>query len=128
MRVLICGGRTFCDYLFFVRKMREIEAKRGTLTTVIHGGARGTDWLAHLWANSPVGNREEISFPADWKSLGKKAGPLRNQRMIDEGKPDIVVAFPGQKGTSDLVRRARKAKIEIIEVTTDSAVGAPMVG
>ena len=48
----------------------------------------------------------------DWKKYGKKAGPLRNQQMLEEGKPDLVVAFPGGNGTADMVRRAKKANIE----------------
>jgi hypothetical protein len=36
--------------------------------------------------------------------------------MIDEGKPDLVVAFPGGRGTADMVKRAKKANVEVIEV------------
>jgi hypothetical protein len=44
--------------------------------------------------------REPYEVPqGEWDELGKKAGPLRNQRMLDEGKPDLVVAFPGGGGT-----------------------------
>ena len=52
----------------------------------------------------------------EWDELGKKAGPLRNQRMLDEGKPNLVVAFPGGGGTKDMVRRAVKARVPIHEV------------
>ncbi len=45
---------------------------------------------------------------------GKSAGSIRNQQMIDEGKPDLVVAFPGGFGTKDMVRRAKKHNIEVI--------------
>jgi len=55
------------------------------------------------------------TFDADWK-LGKKAGPLRNQRMIDEGRPDLVVAFPGGKGTADMVRRAEAAGVKVLKI------------
>jgi hypothetical protein len=51
-----------------------------------------------------------------WDELGKKAGPLPNQRMLDEGKPDLVVAFPGAGGTKDMVRRAVKAGVPVHEV------------
>jgi len=36
--------------------------------------------------------------------------------MIDEGKPDLVLAFPGGRGTDDMVRRAEKAGIEVRRV------------
>jgi hypothetical protein len=48
---------------------------------------------------------------------GKAAGPIRNQRMIDEGKPDLVIAFPGGRGTADMVSRAKKAGIPVQEIT-----------
>ncbi len=49
----------------------------------------------------------------EWDEIGKKAVPLRNQRMLDEGNPDLVVAFPGGGGTKDMVRRAVKARVPI---------------
>jgi hypothetical protein len=36
--------------------------------------------------------------------------------MIDQGRPDLVVAFPGGRGTADMVRRARAAGISVIEI------------
>ena len=51
-------------------------------------------------------------FPADWKVRGRAAGHIRNQQMLDEGRPHLVVAFPGGRGTADMVRRARAAGIE----------------
>lgn len=116
MRVLVCGGRDFTDYLAFVRKMHRIEAEHGSASVIIHGGAKGADWCAHLFANSPVGHCTEISFPANWKLHGKRAGPLRNQQMLDEGRPDFVVAFPGGRGTADMVRRAKAAGVKVVEI------------
>jgi Lhr-like helicase len=37
--------------------------------------------------------------------------------MIDEGKPDLVIAFPGGRGTADMVGRARKAGIRVVEIS-----------
>ena len=37
--------------------------------------------------------------------------------MLDEGKPDLVVAFPGGRGTAHMTRIARGAGIEVIEVS-----------
>lgn len=120
LRVLVCGGRKFQDYIRFARAMRAIEAARGPFTVVIHGGAAGADWCAHLWASSPVGRTKEIEFPADWKTHGRKAGPIRNQQMLDEGKPDLVIAFPGGRGTADMVNRARKAGVPVEVITPPS--------
>jgi hypothetical protein len=117
MRVLVCGGREYQDYLRFARAMCALRDELGPFEAVIHGGAQGADWCAHLWANSPTGEISEIVFKADWATHGCKAGPIRNQQMLDEGKPDLVVAFPGGRGTDDMVRRAEKAGVPVKRIT-----------
>jgi hypothetical protein len=39
--------------------------------------------------------------------------------MIDGGKPDLVITFPGGRGTADMVRRAEKAGIEVTRPVPD---------
>ena len=109
MKVLVCGGRDYNDY----QKVRETLDGFG-VSAIIQGGARGADSLGGTYAN-----QRGIScrvFKADWDRYGKSAGFRRNQQMLDEGKPDVVVAFPGGKGTADMVKRAKKAGIKVIEV------------
>jgi len=113
MRVLICGGRDFYDGALLKRTLDYILPVKDNII-VIHGGARGADALAGWWARTN-GFSVEL-YPADWDKHGLAAGPIRNQQMIDEGKPDLVVAFPGGKGTADMVRRAKKAGILVKEV------------
>jgi hypothetical protein len=55
-------------------------------------------------------------YVAQWKKHGRAAGPIRNQRMLDEGKPDLVVAFPGGRGTADMIRRAERAGVPVQQV------------
>ena len=119
MRFLVCGGRTWGyawhgaqphEHFLALKQRQQSFAVLDQLDmtvgidVIIHGDARGADRTAGKWAdrnNVPV----EV-YPADWKSLGKKAGPLRNTQMLDEGKPDVCVAFPGGVGTSDMVGKA----------------------
>lgn len=136
MRVLVCGGR---DYGYRLRGIafgtpqwnsdtRRIAAERKLLTetldgigitVLIHGAARGADELASLWAAKQWGV-EPLPFPANWYPRGrrggldKSAGPKRNQRMIDEGRPELVVAFPGGTGTADMVSKAEAAGIRVL--------------
>jgi predicted Rossmann-fold nucleotide-binding protein len=35
--------------------------------------------------------------------------------MLTDFKPDLVVAFPGGKGTADMIAKARRKKIEVRE-------------
>lgn len=47
---------------------------------------------------------------------GKAAGPIRNQRMLDDGKPDRVLAFPGGRGTANMVKLAKAAGVPVHEI------------
>ncbi len=125
MRVLVCGGRNYNDYdeLSFVLEdiaceySQEYKADENWLPTditIITGGATGADTLANKWAVTNWTQYKE--YKADWNQYGKAAGAIRNQQMIDEGKPDLVIAFPGGKGTKDMISRAKKAGIEVIEI------------
>lgn len=109
MRVLVCGGRDYAYYTTVASVLREIKP-----TVIIHGGARGADYLASVWAVTH--NIPEHPYPADWNKHGKAAGPIRNQQMLDEGQPDLVIAFPGGRGTADMVKRAKKAGITVREL------------
>lgn len=117
MRILICGGRDFTDHELFIWAMKPFIADN---TEVIHGNALGADSMAFAWGVSH--NYRVHSFPADWETHGKSAGPIRNQQMLDEGKPDLVIAFPGGRGTADMVSRAKKAGIEVIEVRPEMVI------
>jgi len=116
MRVLVCGGRDFDDAGLIISILDRLHTEK-SFTVLIHGNARGADMIADAWACRKGVPREPYGLPqGEWDELGKKAGPLRNQRMLDEGKPDMVVAFPGGGGTKDMVRRAVKAGVAIHEV------------
>lgn len=112
MRVLVCGGRDYGDRRSVYSELDRLYAQHPIV--LIAGGARGVDNLAADWAAAR--SVPKMIYNADWERHGKAAGPIRNQRMIDEGKPDLVVAFPGGRGTADMVKRAKAADIKVIEV------------
>lgn len=112
-RAIICGGRNYVDLARGFAVLDEIHAIR-RLTFVIEGGAKGADAIAYAWANSR--RVHGWHMPADWATHGRRAGSIRNQDMLDRGKPDLVIAFPGGVGTADMVRRARLHGVEVLEV------------
>lgn len=112
MRVLVCGGRDFADRDWLFAVMDKLARERGPVSTIIHGGARGADTLAGEWAASR--NCPAEAYIADWASQGRAAGPIRNKRMLDAGRPDLVVAFPGGRGTANMVRQAKAAGVEVL--------------
>lgn len=111
IRVLCCGGRNYNDLRFVILKLDELRSLHGELF-IIHGGANGADTLCGQWAAErgfPV-----AVVPANWKFHDKKAGALRNGWML-ELLPNIVVAFPGGYGTSNMIMQAKKLSIPVWE-------------
>lgn len=110
--VLVCGGRWYWDRKYVFDVLDELN-KQTPIKIIIHGAARGADKLADIWAKS-----RGVSFkpyPADWVKYGNGAGPIRNIHMLKDSKPDLVVAFPGNKGTAHMVSIAKKAGIKVID-------------
>jgi hypothetical protein len=109
MRVLVCGSRDWSDKDAIKKELESIK----NITVLIHGACRGADVLAGEAAkelNIPI-----KEFIANWNMYGLSAGPKRNQQMLDEGKPDYVLAFhdniASSKGTKDMISRAIKSGI-----------------
>jgi hypothetical protein len=61
------------------------------------------DGSADEWGSRGTETCIVREFPANWKEQGKQAGPIRNRGMYQKFDPDGVVAFPGNRGTSDMV-------------------------
>lgn len=110
---LICGGRKFDDQEMFNYAMGQLLAMKGCPSKIVHGDARGADAMADAWGHQMA--LTVVAMPADWEMYGNGAGPMRNQRMLGL-KPALVIAFPGGKGTADMVRRAREAGIDVAEI------------
>lgn len=79
---------------------------------LVHGAARGADSMAaSLWAEQgfPV-----EPHPAEWETLGRAAGPIRNSEMVGLGA-DEALAFPmpASIGTYDCIEKVVKAGITV---------------
>ena len=108
MRVLVCGGRHYKDKK---RLFSELESLNPKPTLIIQGGATGADKIAKSWAKSKSIEVAEIN--PDWDKYGKRAGPIRNQDMINKHKPDLCIAFKGGRGTADMIRRCEVNDIPV---------------
>jgi len=121
-RVLVTGSRNYPkNETIFAALDRELEyAERvGVPMTVVEGQCPhgGADLAAEAWAKSTAFGGHHVyhdPFPANWKELGKRAGVIRNQRMVD-ARANICLAFPTieSRGTWDCVRRAKEAGIPV---------------
>lgn len=113
VRVVFCGGRRYADAGRVSAVMERLAREHRGRIVIIQGGANGADRLA-AQAAMELGLTCE-TWPADWTRYGRGAGPIRNQAMLDSGA-DLVVAFPGGRGTADMVKRARAAGVPVVEV------------
>jgi len=120
-RVLVCGGRDYDNRAYFFRFMdRVLETIRGTgdspkrNAVIIHGGAKGADSLANDYGTER--GLRVVLYPADWKTHGRAAGPIRNIKMLTEGQPHVIIAFKGGNGTADMIRQGKKAGVPVYEV------------
>ena len=144
MRILVCGGRNFghvirtkaltedepaetqarlkeyqyiqtvlnAAVLAYSKERNDYDNWLPTDITIIEGAATGVDSAA---ADFAICNYcHVVEYPADWAKHGHAAGPIRNKKMVDEGKPDLVIAFPGGKGTENMVGYANIMGIKVI--------------
>lgn len=131
--IIVCGGRSY-GYVpaAIERGVRPTYEKQAAqerdrlvqildaaivrlgMTRIVAGDATGADSLAISWAKC----REVDSkvYPAGWDQHGSKAGPIRNQQMLEQESPAAVIAFPGSKGTRNMVGLAEKAGVRVIKV------------
>ena len=109
-KLAVTGGRNYTDKESLFKVLDKVNNKRN-VTLLIHGNAKGADSLACMWAK--IRKIPQIAFDADWSMYGKSAGPIRNREMLDIGKPDGVVAFPGGRGTADMVKQSKIRQIEV---------------
>jgi hypothetical protein len=124
-RILVTGSREFADRPQMVRALSDASAIPGRDRQLVlrHGGARGADAVADAvwtdWHSLYARWLEPEVFMADWNQYGKKAGSMRNTRMLKElaegEQVDVVLAFPLAKsiGTWDCIRKAEAMKIPI---------------
>ena len=123
-RLLICGDRFWRNYprIFVCVQAAHSSDK---IDVVIEGECRGADKMGRRAAEEALGFTVEagtiLPFPAKWSVYHNAAGPIRNQQMLDEGKPTEVWAFHNDlehsTGTRDMVRRALKAGLIVWLIT-----------
>lgn len=114
-RILVCGGRNWNNATLtsgVLDGFREQYHEKGKPIVIVEGGAQGADRLAREYAI-----KHDIPFevyPALWSQFGRAAGPIRNLVMLNTGI-DVVIAFPGGRGTQDTIGKANKMGIRVLQ-------------
>lgn len=117
MRVIVCGSRDIESASDARRIWDALDSMEPRPTTIVHGDCRGVDSIAKAWA-ARHGIAQE-AHPADW-SRGGRGGPARNERMAKAGADLCVACYRSplsmKSGTADMIRKAQRAGIRVIEV------------
>lgn len=120
-RVLVCGGRDFTDYenaVDFICSglVSLLNPPEKSDVVFISGMAKGADQIPLKMVEDDPEWGGCLKFPADWGKYGRRAGTLRNIQMLEEGKPDLVFAFPTEssRGTWHMIRIAEQAGVDVL--------------
>lgn len=125
MRVLVTGSRNWTDRVKVRSQLGYYWLTSDPLLgrrhlTVVHGACRsGADLFVHDWCTEMAGyDVVEEPYPADW-SVGKRAGPERNRRMVALGA-DVCLCFvkDSSRGASGCADLAEKAGIPTMRFTS----------
>lgn len=121
-RVIVCGARDWTDRDMIADTLQSIAlktAKRGAIFQIVHGGATGADQLAGDIGEQIGANVQPM--PAEWRSFGRAAGPIRNRAMLAQLRPAIVLAFHDaihtSKGTADMLRAAARSGVPFLLIS-----------
>lgn len=108
MKTIICGGR---DKVSYQDVVDAAESCPWAITEVVCGKARGADTFGEMWAKKMSIPVKE--FPADWKNLGKAAGPIRNAQMGDYAEATIAVWDGISRGTKHMIDYSTKKGLKV---------------
>jgi len=122
VRVLVCGGRYYDDWTFIVNVLDSVHARQ-PVTLLIEGGATGADSLARRWAIAR--GIEVATYRANWDRYEHRAVPIRNSQMLLKGRPELVVAFKGGRGTAHMVTIAAAALVPVLKTWQSAEESGP---
>lgn len=119
--VILCGGRDHPQFTEPQRAWLDTLHADNPFQELVIGSADGADDEGQCWARTQ--GIDCRTFWANWTKYGKSAGPRRNAQMLDyvltkaHMLPDstaLVVAFPGGRGTADMVARAQVKGVPVV--------------
>ncbi len=114
VRIAVVGGRNIEDFSFVLEKFEEVLFKEGLCkhqVSIVSGGARGVDSIAKriaIYYGIPF-----QEFRAKWEKYGKRAGPIRNRKIVENSDIVIAIPSPDSKGTWDTVKKAEKKGLRV---------------
>jgi hypothetical protein len=125
MRLLVTGGRHLDDVALIHRALTLIHAAQ-PLCVVIHGGHALAGVAIEDWARDM--RLHVLRYPANWREFGKRAESIRNDFMLADSRPDLVLALPGGDDTRALVLSALSRRLPVFDHKGQPMSGCPAGG
>ncbi len=111
MRLIIAGGRHLDDVTLIRSALSRAHSLR-PVTVLIHGGNGALGIIAEDWAREM--RLHVVRYPANWREFGKRAEAIRNAFMLEDSRPDMLLALPGGNDTADLIANATRLGLPVI--------------
>lgn len=116
--ISVCGGRYYTNKRFLFDTLTELynSLPKSTTLHVVEGGQSGADYFARQWVRMARKYKWRVrgtTVGALWYKYGKSAGPIRNAEILDTYNPVLVLAFPGHKGTQNMIKQAKERGIKV---------------
>lgn len=111
LSTIVAGSRDITNYACVENA---IDSAPWGVFELYSGCARGVDTLAEEWATKTL--TPVIRFPADWKTYGKSAGPIRNRAMAAEAEALILIWFGDSPGSANMLAEALARGLRIHDV------------
>jgi hypothetical protein len=114
MRTIIAGSRTITNPAMLEAAI-VASGWRAEIEQVVCGEARGADSLGRDWALAngiPV-----VSYPADWETHKRAAGPIRNAEMANNADA-LLLLWDGQsRGSANMLQIAENKGLRVYVYT-----------
>ena len=114
-KVIIAGCRDFADYELLKEKCNfYLQDKKPENVIIVSGHASGADVLGERYAQERGFGLE--TFPADWKTHGRAAGPIRNAQMASVAHALIAFWDGKSRGVMNMIDTAKKHNLQVAVV------------
>ncbi|MDE0409470.1 MAG: DUF2493 domain-containing protein [Alphaproteobacteria bacterium] len=122
--VAVAGGKEVADGAAVWTALDRTRAKHQDMV-LLHGGSPGVEKIAASWAEAR--GVDQVVCRPDWNAHGKAAPFRRNDELLNL-LPKGVIAFRGSGITGNLVDKARRLGIPVLQVSerTEAAPRVPI--
>lgn len=122
MKLIIAGSRHLdhVNSTFIVQTLAKYHISYKDIDEVVSGCSGSVDRAGSEWAARF--SRPCKSFPPDWDTFGKGAGPVRNRKMADYGTVLLLIWDGKSKGSANMLEEMQTKNKPIYEVIIPNSI------